>query len=120
MTRILTVDDSASMRDLVSLTLTEAGFEVTQAKDGDEALTIARNDRFDLVLADLNMPKMNGIDLIRALRAEAQYRTTPILMLTTESDLAKRREGKAAGATGWIVKPFFPDQLVASLQRALR
>ena len=120
MTRVLTVDDSASMRDLVALTLTQAGFDVIQAKDGAEALTMARGDRFDLVLADLNMPNMDGIELIRALRAEAEYRTTPILMLTTESDLAKRREGKAAGATGWIVKPFFPDQLVASLQRALR
>ena len=120
MTRILTVDDSAAMRDLVALTLTQAGYEVMQASDGVEALTIARGAQFDLVLADLNMPNMNGIELIRALRAEAEYRMTPILMLTTESDLAKRREGKAAGATGWIVKPFVPDQLVASLQRVLR
>jgi two-component system chemotaxis response regulator CheY len=120
MTRILTVDDSAVMRDLVAVTLTDAGFEVMQAKDGVEGLTMARGAHFDLVLADLNMPNMNGIELIRALRAEDNYRITPILMLTTESDLAKRREGKAAGATGWIVKPFFPDQLVASLNRALR
>jgi two-component system chemotaxis response regulator CheY len=120
MTRILTVDDSAPMRDLVAVTLTQAGYEVMQAKDGLEALELARDEHFDLVLADLNMPKMNGIELIRALRAEANYRMTPILMLTTESDLAKRREGKAAGATGWIVKPFFPDQLIASLNRALR
>ena len=120
MTRVLAVDDSPSMRDLVSLTLTQAGFEVTQAKDGAEALAIAQSGQFDLVLADLHMPNMNGIELIRALRAETNYRATPILMLTTESDLEKRREGKAAGATGWIVKPFFPDQLVASLQRALR
>ena len=120
MTRILSVDDSPSMRDLVKLTLTQAGFEVEQASDGAEALSLARTSHFDLVLADLNMPKMDGIELIRALRAETNYRVTPILMLTTESDLAKRREGKAAGATGWIVKPFFPDQLVASLNRALR
>jgi two-component system, chemotaxis family, chemotaxis protein CheY len=119
-TRVLAVDDSPSMRDLVALTLREAGFDVTQAKDGAEALQMARGDKFDLVLADLNMPIMNGIELIRALRAETDYRMTPILMLTTESDLTKRREGKAAGATGWIVKPFFPDQLVASLNRALR
>jgi two-component system chemotaxis response regulator CheY len=120
MTRILSVDDSAPMRDLVALTLTQAGYEVAQAKDGVEALSMARVDNFDLVLADLYMPNMNGIELIRALRAEANYRMTPILMLATESDLAMRREGKAAGATGWIVKPFFPDQLVASLNRALR
>ena len=81
---------------------------------------MARGERFDLVLADLHMPNMNGIELIRALRAEDQYRSTPIFMLTTESNLAKRREGKAAGATGWIMKPFFPDQLVASLDRVLR
>jgi two-component system, chemotaxis family, chemotaxis protein CheY len=120
MTRILTVDDSPAMRDLVTLTLTQAGYQVAQAKDGVEALTMARGEQYDLVLADLNMPNMNGIELIRALRAEDSYRMTPILMLTTESDLTKRREGKAAGATGWIVKPFFPDQLVASLNRALR
>jgi two-component system chemotaxis response regulator CheY len=108
------------MRDLVAFTLAQAGYEVEQAKDGVEALTIARGAQFDLVLADLHMPNMNGIELIRALRAEGNYRTTPILMLTTETDLAKRREGKAAGATGWIVKPFFPDHLVASLNRALR
>jgi two-component system chemotaxis response regulator CheY len=120
MTRVLTVDDSAAMRDLVTFTLTQAGYEVEQAKDGVEALTIARGAHFDLVLSDLYMPNMNGIEFIRALRAEGNYRMTPILMLTTETDLAKRREGKAAGATGWIVKPFFPDQLVASLNRALR
>ena len=100
MTRILTVDDSAPIRDLVALALTQAGYDVRQAKDGVEALAIARGEVFDLVLADLYMPNMDGIELIRALRAEANYRTTPILMLTTESDLAKRREGKAAGATG--------------------
>jgi two-component system, chemotaxis family, chemotaxis protein CheY len=120
MTRVLTVDDSAAMRKLVTLTLQQAGFDVAQACDGVEALTMARSNCFDLVLADLNMPNMNGIELIRALRAEASYRAIPILMLTTESDLAKRREGKSAGATGWIVKPFLPDQLVASLHRALR
>jgi two-component system, chemotaxis family, chemotaxis protein CheY len=120
MTRVLTVDDSAAMRDLVAITLQQAGFDVSQAKDGLEALSMARGAQFDLVLADLNMPNMDGIELIRALRADEAYRTTPILMLTTESDLTKRREGKTAGATGWIVKPFFPDQLVASLHRALR
>jgi two-component system chemotaxis response regulator CheY len=118
--RVLAVDDSQSMRDLVALTLKEAGFDVTQAKDGAEALTMAQGAAYDLVLADLHMPNMNGIELIRALRADTNYRMTPILMLTTESDLTMRREGKAAGATGWIVKPFFPDQLVASLNRALR
>jgi two-component system chemotaxis response regulator CheY len=119
MTRILAVDDSASMRDLVKFTLSGAGFDVTQAADGAQALEYARKDRFDLILADVNMPNLNGIELIRALRAETPYRHTPILMLTTESSVERKREGKAAGATGWIVKPFDPSQLIATLRRVL-
>jgi two-component system chemotaxis response regulator CheY len=120
MTRILAVDDSPSMRDMVRIALSGAGFQVTQAADGAEALEIARKDSFDLVLSDVNMPRMDGISLIRALRAEANYKHTPILMLTTESSADRKREGKDAGATGWIVKPFDPDQLVATMQRVLR
>ena len=120
MTRILAVDDSPSMRDMVRIALSGAGFQVTQAADGAEALEIARKDTFDLVLSDVNMPRMDGISLIRALRAEANYKHTPILMLTTESSAERKREGKDAGATGWIVKPFDPDQLVATMQRVLR
>ena len=120
MSTVLTVDDSPSMRELVKSTLLRAGFEVRQAEDGATALDIARREVFDLVLADVNMPNMDGISLIRALRAEPNYRHTPILMLTTESLPERKREGKAAGATGWIVKPFDPDQLVATLHRVLR
>jgi two-component system, chemotaxis family, chemotaxis protein CheY len=120
MTRILAVDDSPSMRDMVRIALSGAGFQVTQAADGAEALEIARNDSFDLVLSDVNMPRMDGISLIRALRAEHAYKHTPILMLTTESSAERKREGKDAGATGWIVKPFDPAQLVATMQRVLR
>jgi two-component system, chemotaxis family, chemotaxis protein CheY len=120
MTRILAVDDSPSMRDMVRIALSGAGFQVTQAADGAEALEIARGDSFDLVLSDVNMPRMDGIALIRALRAEANYKHTPILMLTTESSADRKREGKDAGATGWIVKPFDPAQLVATMQRVLR
>ncbi|MBC7984440.1 MAG: response regulator [Candidatus Obscuribacterales bacterium] len=120
MKRILAVDDSPSMRDLVALTLRQAGFEVTQAKDGDEALALATASEYDLVLADVNMPNMNGIDLIKALRGDERYRLVPILMLTTESSQDRRREGKAAGATGWIIKPFEPQQLVDTLHRVLR
>lgn len=120
MTRILAVDDSPSMRDMVRIALTDAGYDVTQATDGQEALDIARNAAFDLVLSDVNMPRMNGIELIRALRAESAYKHTPILMLTTESSVDRKREGKDAGATGWIVKPFDPEQLVATMQRVLR
>ena len=110
--KVLAVDDSASMRDLVSATLINAGIEVQQAQDGVEALELARNGEFDVVLTDLNMPMMDGIQLIRKLRADARYRLIPILMLTTEWNDEKRREGKTAGATGWIVKPFNPEKLV--------
>lgn len=120
MTRILAVDDSPSMREMVRIALTGAGFEVAQAVDGQEALDMARKSVFDLVLSDVNMPQMDGIELIRALRSEAAYRHTPILMLTTEASLDRKREGKEAGATGWIVKPFDPAQLVATMQRVLR
>ena len=120
MTRILAVDDSPSMRDIVRIALSGAGFEVTPAADGQQALDLARQSSFDLVLSDVNMPVMDGIALIRALRAEAGYRHTPILMLTTESSADRKREGKDAGATGWIVKPFDPAQLVATMHRVLR
>ncbi|HWK75247.1 MAG TPA: response regulator [Povalibacter sp.] len=120
MIRILAVDDSPSMRDMVRIALTDAGYEVTQATDGREALEFARQGSFDLVLSDVNMPGMDGIDLIRALRSESAYKHTPILMLTTESSVERKRAGKDAGATGWIVKPFDPEQLVATMQRVLR
>jgi len=120
MTHILAVDDSPSMRDMVRIALTGAGFEVTQAADAQEALKLARASSFDLVLSDVNMPGMDGIELIRALRAEGTYRHTPILMLTTESSADRKRAGKEAGATGWIVKPFDPVQLVATMHRVLR
>jgi two-component system, chemotaxis family, chemotaxis protein CheY len=120
MTRILAVDDSPSMRDMVRIALTSAGFEVTQATDGEEALQLAREHAFDLILSDVNMPRMDGIELIRALRAENSYRHTPILMLTTDGSADRKREGKEAGATGWIVKPFDPAQLIATMLRVLR
>ena len=119
-TRILAVDDSPSMRDMVRIALCSAGFDVTSASDGQEGLDIARRLDFDLVLSDVNMPVMDGIQLIRALRAETAYRHTPILMLTTESSVERKKEGKEAGATGWIVKPFDPAQLVATMHRVLR
>ena len=120
MTRILAVDDSPSMRDMVRIALTGAGFEVTQATDGEEALRLAREGSFDLILSDVNMPRMDGVELIRALRAESAYRHTPILMLTTDGSADRKREGKEAGATGWIVKPFDPAQLIATMLRVLR
>jgi two-component system chemotaxis response regulator CheY len=114
------VDDSPSMRDMVRIALTSAGFDVIQAHDGEHALELARKGTFDLILSDVNMPRMDGIALIRALRAEASYRHTPILMLTTDGSPERKKEGKEAGATGWIVKPFDPAQLIATMHRVLR
>jgi two-component system, chemotaxis family, chemotaxis protein CheY len=119
MMRILAADDSASMRDMVKMSLGSAGFEVTSAADGEEALRLAVATEFDLVLLDVNMPLRDGFEVVRALRAEPQYRHTPILMLTTESSADSKREGKNAGATGWIVKPFDPAQLIATVHRVL-
>ena len=106
MASILAVDDSASMRQMVIFTLKGAGYDVVEAQDGQEALGIAKTKTVSLVLTDVNMPKMDGIALIRALRALPTYKFTPMLMLTTESAPEKKQAGKAAGATGWMVKPF--------------
>ena len=119
MMRILAADDSPSMRDMVRMSLGSAGFEVTAAENGDEALRLAAATSFDLVLLDVHMPVLDGIEVVRALRAEPQYRHTPILMLTTESSADRKREGKDAGATGWIIKPFDPAQLIATVHRVL-
>ncbi len=120
MAKILAVDDSASMRQMVSFTLKGAGHDVTEAADGVEALSVAKTQGgFDLVISDINMPNMDGITLIKELRQLASFKFTPILMLTTESGAEKKGEGKAAGATGWIVKPFNPDQLLATVGKVL-
>ncbi len=119
MARILAVDDSNSMRQMVSFTLKAAGHDVVEAVDGVEALGKAKNDTFDLVLSDVNMPNMNGIALIRELRALPSYSYTPILLLTTESEGEIKQEGKAAGATGWILKPFNPDRLLKLIKKVL-
>ncbi|HED34867.1 MAG TPA: response regulator [Gammaproteobacteria bacterium] len=119
MATILAVDDSASMRQMVTFTLKGAGYEVTEAADGQEALNKAKSQQFDLVITDVNMPVMDGITFIRNLRGVANYKFTPMLMLTTESAGDKKAEGKAAGATGWIVKPFNPDQLLATVKKVL-
>jgi two-component system chemotaxis response regulator CheY len=108
----LTVDDSKTMRDMVKYTLTQAGYAVIEAGDGQEALQVVNGKKIDVVVTDLNMPNMNGIELIRALRAKPEFKFTPILMLTTEADDTKKTEGRNAGATGWIVKPFQPEKLV--------
>jgi len=116
---ILIVDDSASMRQMVSFALTSTGYEVTQAEDGTIAVNCAKTRNFDAVITDVNMPNMDGITLIRTLRGLPGYRFTPLLMLTTESSLDKKSAGKAAGATGWLVKPFNPEQLAATVRKVL-
>ena len=119
MATILTVDDTATMRQMISFTLHSVGYEVLQASDGREALTLAQGRKLDMVIADVNMPNMDGIALVKALRALPEYKFTPILLLTTESTDAKRQEGKGAGATGWIVKPFNPEQLLNVVKKVL-
>ena len=119
MAQILIVDDSASMRNMVTATLQSAGHEVQNAGDGQAALTIAKSATFDAVVTDLNMPIMDGIELVRNLRTLPAYKYTPILLLTTESSADKKTQGKQAGATGWLVKPFNPDKLLATVARVL-
>jgi two-component system, chemotaxis family, chemotaxis protein CheY len=116
---ILTVDDSPSIRQMVKLTLSNAGYDVVEAGNGAEGLSKAQGSALDMVVTDLNMPVMNGLDLIRALRKLPSYRGVPILFLTTESDAAMKKEAKDAGATGWITKPFQQDQLVSIVKKVL-
>jgi two-component system chemotaxis response regulator CheY len=110
--KVLAVDDSKTIRDMVAFTLKSVGYEVIEAENGKDALAKIGDKIVDVVITDLNMPLMDGFELIRNLRALASFKTTPILMLTTEGDDAKKQEGKTAGATGWIVKPFNPEKLV--------
>lgn len=117
---IMTVDDSASVRQMVAFTLKQNGYDVVEAVDGKEALgKLSSGTKVDMVITDLNMPNLDGIGLIKGVRGLPAYRFTPIIMLTTESQDAKKAEGKSAGATGWIVKPFKPEQLVAVVKKVL-
>jgi two-component system, chemotaxis family, chemotaxis protein CheY len=120
MKRILAVDDSASIRQMVSFTLRKAGYEVVEAVDGKDGLAKATGEKFDLIITDLNMPNMDGIQLITAARKVPGYSFTPILMLTTESQAEKKDAGRKAGATGWIVKPFDAAQLMAAAQKLIK
>lgn len=120
MTKVLVVDDSNSIRDMVSFTLKSAGYETVEAKDGQEGLSKAKTATFDLVISDVNMPNMDGITLCAELRKLPNFKFTPILMLTTESSGDMKLKGKAAGATGWLVKPFNPEKLLATIKRVVR
>lgn len=115
--KVLSVDDSASIRALVEDTLVDAGFEVETAVDGEDGLEKAQSGKYDVVLIDVNMPKMNGIELVGKLRGLSDYKFTPMLMLTTEVDAEKKKQAKEAGATGWLVKPFDPPKLISTLQK---
>jgi two-component system, chemotaxis family, chemotaxis protein CheY len=117
---IMTVDDSPSMRQMITFTLKEAGYEVIEAADGQEALKKLNTEKADMLITDLNMPNMDGIELIKALRQLQDYRFIPIIMLTTESEESKKKAGKEAGATGWLIKPFKPPQLTAVIKKVLR
>jgi two-component system chemotaxis response regulator CheY len=117
--RIMTVDDSASVRQMVSFTLKDAGYDVVEAVDGKDALGKIDGAAVNMVITDLNMPNLDGIGLIRELRGQPQFKFIPIIMLTTESQDSKKQEGRSAGATGWIVKPFKADQLLAVVRKVL-
>lgn len=119
MARILTVDDSNSLRRMVAFTLKQAGHEVVQAVDGSDGLVKIREQKIDLALVDVNMPSMGGIEMVTEMRKLPDYAKTPILMLTTESSDEKKQEGRQAGATGWIVKPFSPEQLLGIVEKVL-
>ena len=120
MKTIMTVDDSASVRQMVSFVLRGDGYEVVEAVDGLDALSKLNGRDLHLFLSDINMPRMDGIELTRKLRAMPQYKFVPIVLLTTESHPEKKQEGKSAGATAWIVKPFNPDQLLAVVKKVVR
>lgn len=117
---IMTVDDSASIRQMVNLTLANAGYDVIEAFDGRDGAAKLDGRPVDMVITDLHMPNMDGITLIKQIRSLEQYRYIPIIMLTTESQDEKKLAGRAAGATGWIVKPFLPEQLLAVVRKVLR
>jgi two-component system chemotaxis response regulator CheY len=116
---IMTVDDSASIRQMVNFTLRNAGYDVVEAVDGQDALNKVDSQTVNMVLVDLNMPNLNGIGLIQALRARPDCKFIPIVMLTAESQAEKKQKGKSVGATGWIVKPFRPKQMVAVVKKVL-
>lgn len=120
MKTILIADDSESIRELVEMTLQGAGYNVLKGSDGVEAVRYLNGAPIHLVITDLNMPNMDGIGVIRAVRGHAEYNTVPVLLLTTESQAAKKEEAKAAGATGWIVKPFVQEKLLSVVQKVIR
>jgi len=119
MANVLTVDDSVSLRKLVANTLASAGHQVAEASNGAEALEVIKTKTFNLIISDINMPVMDGLTFIKHVRVLAAYKFTPILVLTTEMDPAKKKVAKESGATGWLVKPFDPEQLLTTIRKVL-
>lgn len=114
---IMIVDDSASLRQVVKIALVKAGYEVIEACDGKDALAKLDGKKINLIISDVNMPNMDGISLVKAVKALPAYKFTPIIMLTTESQEDKKREGQAAGAKAWVVKPFQPEQMLTAVSK---
>lgn len=117
--RILAVDDSVSIRKSISFILGQEDFEVVEAENGADGLTKAKGEKFGLIITDINMPIMDGIQFIKELRSTVEHKFTPIIVLTTENQDSKMQEGKAAGATGWIVKPFSSEKLIAVVKKII-
>lgn len=117
--KILAVDDSQSIRQMVSHTLQDVGHEVTTAVDGVDALSKSKQAKYDIIISDINMPNMDGLEFVKQVRSQAIHKFIPILMLTTETSAEKKSQGKQAGATGWIVKPFNPETLIKTIQRVV-
>ena len=115
--RILTIDDSRTIRDMLNMTLSEAGYEVLQAVDGQDGIDVFGKERVDVVITDINMPKMDGYEVIRHILGKPEHKSMPVLVLTTESEAAKRNIAREAGATGWLVKPFDPERLIATINK---
>ncbi|VVP58909.1 response regulator [Pseudomonas fluorescens] len=116
---VMVVDDSSSVRQVVSITLKGAGYDVIEASDGKDALTKLNGQKIHLMISDVNMPNMDGITLVKEVKKLANYKFTPIIMLTTESQEAKKQEGQAAGARAWVVKPFQPAQMLAAVSKLI-
>lgn len=114
---VLTVDDSRTIRDMLRMALAQSGYRVVQAADGVEGLELLQGEQPDAIITDINMPRLDGFGFIEAVRSDHRFRSTPILVLTTESDPTLKDRARAAGATGWIIKPFHPEKLMASLRR---
>jgi len=115
--KVLTVDDSRTIRNMLLVTLNNAGFETIQAEDGVEGLEVLEECNPDVIVTDINMPRLDGFGFIEGVRQNERYRAIPILVLTTESDAEKKNRAREAGATGWIVKPFDPSKLIAAIER---